>query len=108
MHRHTHAHSIVVDTVEMFTVLGMNRSCALQVAASVRLHNRLLDSIMRLPSSFFDTNPSGRIINRFSRDTEIMDSVLPLSLIQLGACVSNYIAVRPAFERLPIPGDLSQ
>jgi ABC-type multidrug transport system fused ATPase/permease subunit len=49
----------------------------------VKLHNRLLDAIMRLPSSFFDTNPSGRVINRFSRDTEIMDSVLPMSIMQV-------------------------
>jgi ABC-type multidrug transport system fused ATPase/permease subunit len=48
---------------------------------------------MRLPSTFFDTNPSGRIINRFSRDTEIMDSVLPTSLIQTAACIANYIAI---------------
>ena len=64
----------------------------MQVSASVRLHNRLLDAIMRLPSSFFDTNPSGRIINRFSRDTEIMDSVLPMSLMQVGSCIANYIS----------------
>lgn len=49
---------------------------------TVNLHNALLDRVLRLPVSFFDTNPSGRIINRFSRDTEIMDSVLPLSLSQ--------------------------
>ena len=53
-----------------------------QVRAAVNLHNALLDRVLRLPVSFFDTNPSGRIINRFSRDTEIMDSVLPLSLVQ--------------------------
>ena len=59
----------------------------------MRLHYRLLRAIMRLPSAFFDVNPSGRVINRFSRDTEIMDSVLQQSLIQLGACIANYIAV---------------
>jgi ATP-binding cassette, subfamily C (CFTR/MRP), member 1 len=57
----------------------------------VNLHNSLLDQIMRLPVSFFDSNPSGRVINRFSRDTEIIDSILPMSLMQLGACVSSYM-----------------
>jgi ATP-binding cassette subfamily C (CFTR/MRP) protein 1 len=34
------------------------------VRASVALHNRLLDHILRLPKTFFDTNPAGRILNR--------------------------------------------
>jgi ABC transporter transmembrane region len=59
-----------------------HKAC-MQVRAAVNLHNSLLDRILRLPASFFDTNPSGRIMNRFSRDTEIMDSVLPMSLAQV-------------------------
>jgi ATP-binding cassette, subfamily C (CFTR/MRP), member 1 len=54
---------------------------------------RLVDRVLRLPVSFFDINPSGRIINRFSRDTDIMDSVLPLSLSQIGVCASQYIGI---------------
>merc|ERR1711871_1293810 len=36
-----------------------------------------------------DTNPSGRIINRFSRDMEIIDNTLTASIIQLMGCISN-------------------
>ena len=64
----------------------------MQVRAAVNLHQQLVDKVMRLPVSFFDTNPSGRVINRFARDTDIVDSVLPLTLVQFGACVSNYVA----------------
>ena len=31
----------------------------ISVSATVALHNHLLKHIMRLPTSFFDTNPSG-------------------------------------------------
>ena len=37
----------------------------------------LLPQVMRAPLSFFHTNPSGRILNRFSKDQGIVDDQLP-------------------------------
>lgn len=54
------------------------------------LHNALLERVLRLPVAFFDSNPSGRILNRFSRDTDIMDSALPLSIFQARFAPSNH------------------
>lgn len=47
------------------------------IRASRNLHNNMLQCILRLPLSFFDTTPIGRIINRFSRDIEVIDGLLP-------------------------------
>ncbi|KAF9288796.1 hypothetical protein BGZ68_010621 [Mortierella alpina] len=49
--------------------------CGIQAART--LHDRLITRVLRLPMSFFDTTPMGRIVNRFSSDIEAIDSDLP-------------------------------
>ena len=44
---------------------------------SQQLHNKMLKSVTRAPILFFDSNPLGRIINRFSKDTAVSDGTLP-------------------------------
>ena len=45
--------------------------------ASETLHNKMTIATIKAPVFFFDTNPAGRILNRFSRDVGCMDDVLP-------------------------------
>nr|CAD7200150.1 unnamed protein product [Timema douglasi] len=49
--------------------------------ASQRLHNAMFDSITRATMWFFNNNPSGRILNRFSKDMGSIDEMLPQSMI---------------------------
>ena len=47
------------------------------VSASRQLHNSLADAVLRLPVSFFDTTPIGRVLIRFSQDVYTADEQLP-------------------------------
>ena len=50
------------------------------IFASRKLHDSMMNSIMRSPMSFFDTTPLGRILNRFSKDIYTIDETIPRSL----------------------------
>ncbi|XP_052864944.1 ATP-binding cassette sub-family C member 4-like [Anopheles cruzii] len=49
--------------------------------ATIRLHDRLFRGITRATMYFFNTNPSGRILNRFSRDIGCIDTFLPFAMM---------------------------
>ncbi|XP_068849116.1 ATP-binding cassette sub-family C member 12-like [Capricornis sumatraensis] len=45
--------------------------------ASSCLHDRVFDKILESPMSFFDRTPTGRLMNRFSKDMDELDVRLP-------------------------------
>ena len=52
-------------------VLAFVRSLAFlnsSLYASKQLHNAMTSAMLRAKVEFFDTNPSGRVLNRFSAD----------------------------------------
>lgn len=60
-------------------LLGVSRLVWLyygSLRASRILHENLLNRVIRAPLRFFDTTPVGRILNRFGRDFEDIDSTL--------------------------------
>ncbi|CAG7817372.1 unnamed protein product, partial [Allacma fusca] len=44
------------------------------LSAATRLHKNMLLRMLRAPMHFFDTTPMGRIVNRFSDDTDVLDT----------------------------------
>uniref|UniRef100_A0A672K2W8 Canalicular multispecific organic anion transporter 1-like n=1 Tax=Sinocyclocheilus grahami TaxID=75366 RepID=A0A672K2W8_SINGR len=49
------------------------------ISASRTLHTNLLSNILKAPMVFFDTTPSGRIVNRFAKDIFTVDEMIPMS-----------------------------
>ncbi|XP_069069026.1 ATP-binding cassette sub-family C member 5 isoform X2 [Pleurodeles waltl] len=58
--------------------------------ASSKLHDDLFRRILRSPMKFFDTTPSGRILNRFAKDMDEVDMRLPF---QAEMFIQNVILV---------------
>ncbi|XP_059938247.1 ATP-binding cassette sub-family C member 3 isoform X2 [Mesoplodon densirostris] len=80
------------------------------VQAARLLHQALLHNKMRSPQSFFDTTPSGRILNRFSKDIYVIDEVLaPTILVLLNSFYNSIstlvviVASTPLFAVVILP-----
>uniref|UniRef100_A0A8D2NHH9 Multidrug resistance-associated protein 4 n=1 Tax=Zonotrichia albicollis TaxID=44394 RepID=A0A8D2NHH9_ZONAL len=72
------------------------------VNSGQNLHNKMFQSILKAPVLFFDRNPIGRILNRFSKDIGHLDDLLPLTfldfvqtLLQICGVVAVAVAVIP-------------
>ncbi|KAJ0761743.1 putative ABC-type xenobiotic transporter [Helianthus annuus] len=67
------------------------------IYAARKLHNAMLNSILRAPMVFFHTNPLGRIINRFSKDLGDIDrNIAPfvnLCLGQVSEILSTFVLI---------------
>ncbi|XP_041812547.1 multidrug resistance-associated protein 1 isoform X2 [Chelmon rostratus] len=82
------------------------------ILASRCLHQSMLYDILRSPMSFFERTPSGNLVNRFAKEMDTIDSVIP-SIIKmfmgsmfnvLGACAVILIATPLVAIIIPVLG----
>jgi ABC-type bacteriocin/lantibiotic exporter with double-glycine peptidase domain len=71
------------------------------LAASISAHNDLLSGVVRAPLRFFEANPVGRILNRFSRDLDTIEQLLPRAVLDTLHCtleLATLLALIAIFE----------
>lgn len=61
--------------------------------ASKNLHDFIFSKMIKATMTFYNANPSGRILNRFSKDLGIIDEYIPSVLVDVIE-VSNFICIR--------------
>ena len=95
-------------------VLGIIRAYVffyVSLRAAENLHNKMVACVLQAPVLFFDTNPAGRILNRFSKDIGAIDELLPkmfllatqlLLFVFTAALVPSFTNLWLALVTLPI------
>lgn len=62
------------------------------VRATKNVFNSMLESVLRAPMSYFETIPMGRILNRFTYDTDVNDVTLTQKISMFIISCSWYVA----------------
>ncbi|XP_032511553.2 probable multidrug resistance-associated protein lethal(2)03659 [Danaus plexippus] len=66
---------------------------SLCMKSSIKLHDLMFECISLSPMSFFHLNPSGRILNRFSKDMGSVDELLPQAMLDCFQIMLNLLGV---------------
>ncbi|KEP50340.1 multidrug resistance-associated ABC transporter [Rhizoctonia solani 123E] len=83
--------------ISFINIISQIPSIMSTLRASRQLYEKMLRSVMRSPSRFFDKTPSGRILNRFSKDVDTIDGGLQDFMIRV---ISQTIALSVAVSTI--------
>lgn len=75
-------YSIVVWSVLLVSLIRSFLFYSVCIRCSQRLHDFMFGSLIRASMCFFEKNPSGRILNRFSKDINVIDETLPKAIME--------------------------
>nr|XP_025953117.1 cystic fibrosis transmembrane conductance regulator [Dromaius novaehollandiae] len=90
---------IYVGVADTLFAMGIFRGLPLVhtlITVSKTLHQKMLHAVLHAPMSTFNSLKAGGILNRFSKDTAILDDLLPLTIfdfVQLILIVTGAITV---------------
>lgn len=98
-------YSISVVVVLAFTLTRSFSFFQMCQRASITLHDKLFRGIIRARMFFYNENPSGRILNRFSKDIGNIDVQLPIAMMDclVVSCAIIFLLFYYFFVSLPRP-----
>lgn len=96
-------HNANMSQIGIYCALGVSQASLMFLAAlgftifgteaSKKMLHRAVQRTLRAPTSFFDTTPLGRIMNRYSKDIDVMDNQLTESMRAAGLTVTTVLSI---------------
>ncbi|KAJ1579072.1 hypothetical protein NDA12_003983 [Ustilago hordei] len=95
---------VLIQSLQVIAItLGYALVCIASLLAGARLFSQLLRTVLRAPLRFHDCTPSGRLLNRFGKDMEAIDSNIAEELSEaaksllmaVAALVATYLGGGP-------------
>ena len=74
-------YACLVSASLIFAVIRAYGFFLVCLRCSERLHDKMVLALLQAPVHFFDSNPVGRILNRFSKDVGCLDELLPKTFL---------------------------
>ena len=87
----------LVGACLIFSIIRAFGFLLISLRCSERLHDKMVVAILKAPVLLFDSNPVGRILNRFSKDVGCLDEILPNTFL---TAIQNVLLV---FASIIIP-----
>nr|CAI5863362.1 unnamed protein product [Callosobruchus analis] len=76
-------YGLLILLIILFTIARSLMFFKMCMLSSINLHRRMFTALLNAPMRFFSINPSGRILNRFSKDMGAVDELLTTCLVIL-------------------------
>ena len=80
-HTNLTIYACLVSASLIFSIIRAYAFLLVSLRCSERLHDKMVLAILQAPVLFFDSNPVGRILNRFSKDVGCLDELLPKTFL---------------------------
>ena len=80
-HTNLTIYACLVSASLIFAIIRAYGFLFVSLRCSERLHDKMVLGILQAPVHFFDSNPVGRILNRFSKDVGCLDELLPKTFL---------------------------
>ncbi|KAF4548114.1 ATP-dependent bile acid permease-like protein [Elsinoe fawcettii] len=86
-------YAVIGITYMLVTLLRVGWVFVGSILASKRIHHRLIETVLHAKFRFFDSTPLGQIMNRFSKDIELVDQEIAPVAEGVVHCLASIITI---------------
>lgn len=83
-------YTILITSAIVFSLLQFISFFYFTSSASIVLHKKIFNNMLKAKMDFFDTHLSGNILNRFAKDISLIDEFMPFIYYEV-IRVSNFL-----------------